>query len=305
MLEFKRTVGQRVAKEMLKKILNGSINTLMFIGPPGVGKATLALEFSQVLVCKGREKPCGECYGCRRFGGLKSPDILILSGREGEPFKPRPENFYESDSIIRIAQVRNLQNELQKPPFEFNKRVVIVMNIENANLESQNALLKVLEEGAKNTIFILISSKPTYVLPTVKSRALHIRFSPLSYKEFTKVVDGDEFLYKVSEGSPGIAKGFLRMGEDFHKSVEVWERIINFKDSSALEMGLNLFEKWKGYFLRIGYAKAREYYSDYGDWENFKRILFSLKDVEVGFRRYTYERILYLSALWNYPFGVV
>ncbi|MEO0139430.1 MAG: AAA family ATPase [candidate division WOR-3 bacterium] len=306
MVVFRRTLGQIVAKEMLKKILNHDIHTLMFVGPPGVGKATLALEFSQVLVCKGEEKPCGECYGCKRFGGLRSPDLFILSGKEGEPFKPRPDDFYESESTIKISQVRSLQSELQKPPFEFEKRVVIIMNIENANLESQNALLKVLEEGSKSTIFILISSKPTYVLPTVKSRALHIRFSPLSYGDFIKVVgEESEFLYRVSEGSPGIAKGFLRMGEDFHKAVEVWERVINFKDNSVIELGLNLFEKWKGYFLRIGYAKAKEYYYDFGDWENFKRILFSLRDVEVGFKRYTYERILYLSALWNYSFGVI
>ncbi|MEO0169946.1 MAG: ATP-binding protein, partial [candidate division WOR-3 bacterium] len=70
MVVFRRTLGQIVAKEMLKKILNHDIHTLMFVGPPGVGKATLALEFSQVLVCKGEEKPCGECYGCKRFGGL-------------------------------------------------------------------------------------------------------------------------------------------------------------------------------------------------------------------------------------------
>jgi DNA polymerase III, gamma/tau subunits len=179
------------------------------------------------------------------------------------------------------------------------------MNIENANLESQNALLKVLEEGPKDTIFILISSKPTFVLPTIRSRAIKVRFSPLSPSDFSRVIGFyDEILYKISEGSPGIAKSLLQMGEDLQNSLDIWERVL-FGDISALNRGLEMFGKWKGLFLRIGYFKVSETYLYSGDMSSFRRLLYALKDVEVGFRRNTREELLYLSAFWNHPFSVI
>jgi len=306
LLRFRRTVGQEVAKGILSKLLNTN-STLMFYGPPGVGKATLALEFAQSLVCSSEEKPCGECYGCKAFGNLSSPDLIILSDITPQPNKPRPDEFYnlEGDLTIRISRVREVRAELQKTPFEFKRRVVIIMNIENANVESQNALLKVLEEGFKDTVFILISSKPTFVLPTITSRAIKIRFSPLSPSDFSKVLGYyDKTLYGISEGSPGIAKSLVQMGEDLWRSLEIWERVI-FGDISVLGEGLNMFRNWKGLFLKIGYFKARENYLYSNDLSTFKRFLFSLRDVEIGFKRNTQEDLLYLSSLWNYPFSVI
>ncbi len=306
LLNFKRTIGQENAKTILSKLTKTHF-TLMFYGPPGIGKATLALEFAQALVCTSKEKPCGECYSCRAFGNLRSPDLIILSDIKPQANKPRPDEFYtvEGDLTIKISQVRDLQAELIKSPFEFKRRVVIIMNIENANIESQNALLKILEEGFKDTVFILISSKPTFVLPTIRSRSIRVRFSPLSPNDFSQVVGFyDETLYEVSEGSPGIAKSLLQMGDDLHRSLEIWERVI-FGDITVLSEGLEMFRRWKGLFLRIGYFKVRENYLYSEDLSNFKRFMFSLKDVELGYRRNTNEDLLYLSALWNYTFSVI
>ncbi len=306
MLRFKRTRGQDIAKTILSKLYESDLETatLMFVGPEGVGKATLSLEFAQSLVCEGKDKPCGECYGCVRFGGIKSPDIMVIS--DSDVALQTKDSFYEKSRVIKISQIRSMQNNLQKPPFEMRKRVVIIMNIEDANPESQNALLKILEEGSKKTVFILISSRPTFVLPTIRSRSLKIRFSPLRFETFSEIVGTDDRqLYVVSEGSPGIAKGFLRMREEFDVAVELWERHIHFEDYTAIKLSVDMFSRWKLYFLKIGYYVARKYYEETGNLDRFERIVKGLKDVETGFRKYTPERTLFLSALWNPRFSVV
>lgn len=310
MIEFRRTIGQEGAKKLLlsiwEKVYKNELPTIMFFGPEGVGKATLSLEFAQSLVCPRENKPCYECYNCRRFAELKSPDIILISGVEPQPYKLRPEEYYEEAKSIKISQIRNMQQEIQKPPFEMPLRVVIIMNIEDANLESQNALLKVLEEGSKKTVFILISSRPNFVVPTILSRSFKVRFSSMRYEEFSMIVNTDDrLLYELSEGSPGVCKGFIKMGDELYKSLEIWESIIYFDDRTKIEEALNLFERWKNYFLKIGYYVLKRYLYDTEDFDKFSRFINSFRHVEIGYRRNTFARALYISSLWNPKFSVI
>ncbi len=217
-IDFSRIAGQKQAKAFLETaVKNGDIaSAYLFEGPRGVGKATFALEFAKALNCENLEvKPCNECGTCRRIGAMSYPDlILLLPGNPddwlqelGESGRVRPPS-YDPSKEISINQIRELKEELSKAPYEGKYRVVLVLNAENLSLEAQNAFLKTLEEPPKRTTFILISSEPDRVLPTVISRARRVKFTALKEDEFLSLPflgENARLLYKLSGGSPGIA----------------------------------------------------------------------------------------------------
>ncbi len=145
-------------------------HALLFTGPDGVGKRTAATVFSMALNCgepnadSGIE-PCGACRSCRLIRKDQHPDMHVL-GSEGNG--------------IRVAQVRELLSAISLKPMEARFRVIRIPDAQKLNLESGNALLKVIEEPPARTIFILSAPAAGDVLPTLTSRSQQIRFHPLS-----------------------------------------------------------------------------------------------------------------------------
>jgi DNA polymerase-3 subunit delta' len=194
----------------------------LFVGPRGVGKATMAFEFARTLNCIGEgNKPCGTCKHCGPIGRLNHPDVHLLVAEstkrtEADDNEARP-RAYDPDKKIKIEQVRSLEMELQKPPFNARFRVVIVLDADNLkNPEAQNAFLKTLEDTPDHTVFVLVTSKPSAVLPTILSRSRRVRFTSLEEEDFRALFpeSGDEIrtLFALSEGSVGKARLFQESG---------------------------------------------------------------------------------------------
>ncbi len=204
MYSFPSVIDHENEKKLLFKLYEeGSIPPfLIFEGPSGVGKAQMAYEFAKLVMFDGKREP------------LLSPDFYLIQPLE-EPeidlkVGIRPLNFDVSKDI-RIDRVRELQKELSKKgTFEANFRVVLILNGENLNVESQNSFLKTLEEPPLKTIIIMIVSHREKILPTVYSRAKKIAFGPLKFEDFKKYpFDGGVplmVLYSISGGSIGRAK---------------------------------------------------------------------------------------------------
>ncbi len=142
-------------------------NKILFSGPKGTGKATLAYHLANYIFSKKEEFP----YNVNKFkiNDLNKSYKLILNNSHP--------NFHLIDvlpdkKIIEISQIRQMINYANKTAFNNSERIVLIDNAENLNLNSLNALLKIVEEPNENIIFIIIFDNNKKILNTLKSRCL-------------------------------------------------------------------------------------------------------------------------------------
>ncbi len=143
----------------------------LFAGPKGIGKSQTALFVAKLVNCEKRIaghtlEACGQCSSCLRIVSRNHPDLYFIDCGQTES--------------IKIAQVRELITRLQMRGFEAATKICIIKDIETMTSDSSNALLKTLEEPAKDTLLILTTSVPEENLKTVVSRCQLIKFYPLS-----------------------------------------------------------------------------------------------------------------------------
>lgn len=164
----------------------------LLAGPHGVGKRPTAVAIAQTLNCLAPSTrlgagpgaagefemdACGTCDSCRRIARGVHPDVIVIEpGDMGS---------------IKIEQVRDVIDRAGYRPFEGRRRVVIVDEADAMMPAAQNALLKTLEEPPSASVFILVSSMPDALLPTVRSRCPRLRFGPLSASEIAHVLIRD------------------------------------------------------------------------------------------------------------------
>ena len=168
-------------------------HALLIHGRPGLGKTVLARLFAQRLLCEGpaeSDLPCGECAACLWFEQGNHPDFRLLepealSTAETEPRATEgdPRKSEAASRQIRIDQVRELQDFLAIGTHRGGLRVVVVRPAEAMNVATANALLKSLEEPPPKTAFLLVSSAPDRLLPTVRSRCQRIGVAPATAAE--------------------------------------------------------------------------------------------------------------------------
>lgn len=222
--------------------------TLLFHGPPGIGKQRLALWTAQFLVCEQPTStgPCDRCKACQLTLRLEHPDVhwyfpmprpkasggpeklaealedaraAELAARRSEPFRPT----MPSEMIgLFLAQMQSLRRHAINRPAMARRQIFIIGDAEylspqEATTEAANALLKILEEPPSDTTFILTASDPDELLPTIRSRLLPIRLRPLPIDSVEHVLRenvhadaaASRLAARLSEGSIGRALGFL------------------------------------------------------------------------------------------------
>jgi DNA polymerase-3 subunit delta' len=179
-------VGHRRVVPLLSKALARETlpPALLFAGPAGVGKRRVAVALAQALNClKPRStsdlerEACGTCAACTRIARGVHPDVIVIEpGELGS---------------IKIEQIRDVIVRAAYRPFEGRRRVVIIDDADALTQDAQNALLKSLEEPPSATMFILVSSIPDALLPTVRSRCPRLRFVPLAAADVASVLTRD------------------------------------------------------------------------------------------------------------------
>ncbi len=206
MLLLKDIIGQ----EEIVKTLKGSIeagriaHAHIFSGPGGVGKMTVALAFARALLClAGTEfDGCGKCSNCQRVELGNHPELLVI--------KPK-------GTSVKLIQIKEMSSGLQFGPKEGAWAVRIIDDADAMTPEAANSLLKILEEPLPGVVFILLTSRPQAILPTVLSRCQQQHFRPLSRQQLIKFMGVrnnycQEDILRVSflaGGSPGAALALL------------------------------------------------------------------------------------------------
>lgn len=138
---------------------------MFFVGPLHCALDAFVIEIAHLFFCKSEQnKPCLQCSDCLMVDRLEHPDM--------EWVKPD-----KSGGAIKIDQIRALHTSAYLTPQRSNYRLIIIEAADRMNTASANALLKILEEPAKHTVFILMAQQLSTVLPTILSRCHLIPFS--------------------------------------------------------------------------------------------------------------------------------
>jgi DNA polymerase-3 subunit delta' len=179
--------------------------TLLFAGPHGIGKWAVARAMAQAINCLEPVRSpnehlaidaCGQCRACDRIARHVHVDVLAL-----EP---------DDKAAIKIDVVREMLERTAFRPFEGKRRVVLIREADALTEESQNSLLKSLEEPAPATMFVLTTAVPGALLPTVRSRCMRMRFGRLTAAELASVLVRDyEYSDADARAAAALADGSI------------------------------------------------------------------------------------------------
>ena len=156
----------------------GLSHAYVISGPPGAGKHDLARLLAEAMLCIGPgEKPCGRCGPCLKVKKGLHPDVSVVTGpAEGKP--------------VTVDQVRELRADAYIRPNEGDRKIYLLEGADQMNPSAQNAMLKLLEEGPRYAVFLLLAENSGGLLETVRSRCEELALLPPGRAE-APVLDGE------------------------------------------------------------------------------------------------------------------
>lgn len=224
---FENIVGNNKIKELLKNAVksNNVSHSYLFVGKAGVGKKIFAKDLAKKVMCLGSnggaqnngvknnelqnnnvandnlELDFDNCDSCIKFDANSNPDFSII---------------VPDGKSIKIEQIRNLQARIVEKPISSSKKVYIIDDADTMTEESQNCLLKTLEEPPEYAMIILIASNENRMLQTIKSRCVIIRFEDLTNEEISQILHtNDQDIIRLCEGSVAKADDISEKREMF------------------------------------------------------------------------------------------
>ena len=177
-----QVVGQdRVVSILQRGLEQGTLaHAYMLVGPPRVGKMTVALNLAQAVNCESPEPPCGDCQSCQKVAAGNHADVQVIN-------LTRNEDVGEA-KLISIDQVRDMQHSASLPPFEGKCKVFIIEDAELLSVEAANSLLKTLEEPTDKMLFLLLTTNDKLLPETVVSRCQRLELTPLPSPEMEEAL---------------------------------------------------------------------------------------------------------------------
>jgi DNA polymerase-3 subunit delta' len=218
----------------------------LFHGPSGTGKRTVARAFAAALLSRDQSDPADVE---RRVAAGVHPDLTWV--------EPRGAHEILVDDVRR-----RVVREVALRPFEASRRVFVIAEAERMNDESQNALLKTLEEPSPFAHLVLISSTPGRLLPTIPSRCRAVRFGPLPAKWIAELLTDAGSDPSVATACARLAGGDVEKarwlageGADQRREAETAARATLEPGSESVDLALA--EPWRALLDRAAGSGAR------------------------------------------------
>lgn len=177
----------------------------LLAGAEGIGKATLAYRLARHVLAAPEERDAfggslgvpGDCSAARQIAAMAHPGLLVLR----RPYDTKTKRFA---ATLPVDEVRRLKGFLGLTGGEGQWRVVIVDTADELNLNAANALLKSLEEPPQRALFLLVTSEPGRLLPTIRSRCRKLELRALEEGDLRRAVSAA--LLAVEKDEPTAAQ---------------------------------------------------------------------------------------------------
>ena len=270
-MSFSDFLGNRPIVTALRGMLASERipHAMLFTGPRGVGKFTLARMFAQAANCQRlRDDFCGECESCRKIGLLSDLRPLIDQGLAQRGERPDsatvervplllethpdvwaivPDPVRPKDPVARpvlhVGQLRAVQRAAYFKP-QGRRRIFLIDGAETMRWDLANIFLKILEEPPESATLILLAPNPFQLLPTIRSRCLQFSFTPLPSAEVEEILrertemkaDERKLASQYAEGCPGAVIGLdLDLAAKLHRdALAILERAVELRGVSDL-----------------------------------------------------------------------
>ena len=246
---------------------NNMHNSWLISGAEGIGKATFAYKIARFLLSaqSQNEASINVAENSQAFRLVASnshhdlkiierdfiktdKDKVIKAIKEGDALDEDELKNLRKSAVIKVDEIRTVNEFLSKKSFDGNWRVVIIDCADELNVNAANALLKVLEEPPARSILLLISHNPNKLLPTIKSRCAKINLNPLTedmvaslLRRYCSDLSEAEVkeLAKISSGSIGKAMKYAKNNglELYHNLESLFFARSDFNVAKALELG--------------------------------------------------------------------
>ncbi|MEG1849050.1 MAG: hypothetical protein RR197_00680 [Oscillospiraceae bacterium] len=218
-------------------------HALLLEGACGSGKRTLALRAAALLLCRGEKPPCGDCLSCRKLEHGNHPDLTLVE----------PAGKTKS---IGVDVIRALRADAYVTPHESSRRVFLIPNAQTMTVQSQNALLKLIEEPPAPAFFVLTALSRGGLLETVRSRVTLLVMDELSAPQRLEALtalrpEADPVLLRVAaEGADTVGQALAALEDPGAQQ--------RFADAQALLDAALALDRYTILALLSGYEKDRE-----------------------------------------------
>lgn len=262
---FSEFVGQEhIVRTISNAVKNGMIShAYLFAGPRGTGKTSMARLLAKAVNCLKREdfEPCNDCLACKEIAEGNSMDLIEI----------------DAASHRGIDDIRELREGIRFNPSSLKYKVFIIDECHQLSKAAANALLKTLEEPPEHAIFVLATTEPQKLIPTILSRCQRFNFRPLRVSEIAgkleRIVEEEGIeaeesalytLARTARGSVRDAESMLDQvvtfaGQDkLIETSEVKDVLGLIGTEAVAEFSKMLFEKKQKEAIRFLYERQEE-----------------------------------------------